>query len=343
MTSLRRLTPPVHLLRAFSTVVRFGGVSRAAQALYLTQSAVSKQVQELEKWVGVTLFERSRKRLTLTSAGERYERAVRTLLSQLEAATLELITSDDRGGALHLSVLPTFGAKWLIPRLPQFQQRQPQVTLHFVPYVHSYDFKSPALDCSILFGDGHWPDTRAHYLVGQQVALIAPPCDSLGALDIRTPQDLVACTRLRHVTIPDAWARWSQAHGVAGMGTLDGPQFDQFQSIIRAVMAGMGVALVPRCLVQDEIASGLVTEPLPDHGYVSPLGYWFCYPEGRSPQGALDAFRSWLLEAAAHAAIQPERVGAAQALPHQPPAANMSVQSDDTQSIAQPAACALAP
>ncbi len=95
---LRRLTPPVHLLRAFSTVARFGGVSRAAEALHLTQSAVSKQIQELEKWVGVDLFERSRKRLTLTPAGERYEKAVRALLSQLESATLELITSTDGGG-----------------------------------------------------------------------------------------------------------------------------------------------------------------------------------------------------------------------------------------------------
>jgi LysR family glycine cleavage system transcriptional activator len=318
MTSLRRLNPPVHLLRAFSTVVRFGGVSRAAEALHLTQSAVSKQVQELEKWVGVTLFERSRKRLTLTPAGERYERSVRALLSQLEAATLELITSDDRRGALYLSVLPTIGAKWLIPRLPQFQQREPQVTLHFVPYVHSYDFESPTLDCSILFGDGHWPGARAHYLVGQQVALIAPPDNSPGALRLRSPEDLIACTRLRHVTIPDAWAQWSQAHGVTGMRALDGPQFDQFQSIIRAVMAGMGVALVPRCLVQDEIASGLVTEPLPGHGYASHLGYWFCYPEGRSHHGALGTFRNWLLESAAQssaamiAASQAARAAAAQ-------------------------------
>jgi DNA-binding transcriptional LysR family regulator len=112
---------PVHLLRAFSTVARFGGVSRAAEALHLTQSAVSKQVQELEKWVGVPLFERNRKRLTLSSAGERYEKSVRALLSQLESATLELITSSDGGGALHLSTLPTFGAKWLIPKLPDFR------------------------------------------------------------------------------------------------------------------------------------------------------------------------------------------------------------------------------
>lgn len=248
--SLRRLNPPLNLLRAFSTVVRFGGVSRAAEALHLTQGAVSKQVQELERWIGAPLFERSRKRLALTPAGERYEKAVRATLAQLEAATLELITSGDGGGALHLSTLPTFGAKWLIPRLPDFQRRHPQITLHFVPFVHGYDFERPELDCAILFGDGHWPGARSHYLAGQDVALIAPRAAQAEAI-IRTPQDVACCTLLRHVTVPQSWVQWSGAHGVRGLDPLAGPQFDQFQTMIRAVMVGMGVALVPRCLVQD--------------------------------------------------------------------------------------------
>jgi LysR family glycine cleavage system transcriptional activator len=294
---LRRLTPPVHLLRAFSTVARFGGVSRAAEALHLTQSAVSKQIQELEKWVGVDLFERSRKRLTLTPAGERYEKAVRTMLSQLEAATLELITSTDGGGALHLSSLPTFGASWLIPRLPQFQQQHPQVMLHFVPYAQGYDFESPNLDCAILFGEGHWPGARAHYLDGQDVALIAPPA-SFGGPAIRTPHDVAQYTRLRHLTIPHAWMTWTQAWDVGNLDPLAGLQFDQFQTIIQAVMAGMGVALVPRCLVESQIANGMVNEPLPAHGLVSNVGYWLCYPESRANIAPLVAFRNWLLQQA---------------------------------------------
>lgn len=305
MSSLRRLSPPLHLLRAFSTVTRFGSVSRAAEALHLTQSAVSKQIKELESWVGIALFERSRKRLALTPAGERYEKAVRAVLAQLEAATLELITSDDGGGALHLSSLPTFAAKWLIPRLPQFQQQHPQVTLHFVPYVHSYDFERPELDCSILFGDGHWPGAHAHYITGHDVALIAPRT-RVADWPIHTPQDLASHTLMRHVTVPEAWLRWSENQGVAGtIDPLAGPQFDQFQTMIRAVMAGMGLALVPRCLVQDEINAGLVREPLADQplrgGYQSDMGYWFCYPEGRTQLHALQCFRQWLLACASPA------------------------------------------
>jgi LysR family transcriptional regulator, glycine cleavage system transcriptional activator len=292
--SLRRLAPPLHLLRSFSTVVRFGGVSRAAEALHLTQGAVSKQVKELEAWVGVPLFSRNRKRLALTPAGEQYEKAVRALLAQLEAATLELITSDDGGGVLHLSSLPTFGAKWLIPRLPAFQQLHPQITLQFVPYVDSYDFHRPELDCSILFGDGHWPGAHAHYLTGNDVALIAPR-PAVADWRIESARDVAGYALLRHLTVPEAWLRWSETHGVSGIDPLAGPPFDQFQTMIRAVMAGMGLALVPRCLVQDEISAGLVREPLADGGYRSELGYWFCYPERRNQLHALDCFRRWLL------------------------------------------------
>ena len=309
MSSLRRLAPPLHLLRSFSTVVRFGGVSRAAEALHLTQGAVSKQIKELETWVGVPLFERTRKRLALTPAGEQYEKAVRSLLAQLEAATLELITSGDGAGVLHLSNLPTFGAKWLIPRLPGFQQLHPQVTLQFVPYVDSYDFHRPELDCSILFGDGHWPGAHAHYLSGNDVALIAPR-RAVADWDIASSADVPRYALLRHVTVPEAWLRWRETHGVPDLDPLAGPQFDQFQTMIRAVMAGMGLALVPRCLVQDEITAGLVREPLAGGGYRSELGYWFCSPEGRHQVQALDCFRRWLLGCADAAPAAPPPVSA---------------------------------
>ncbi|MEP6791502.1 MAG: LysR substrate-binding domain-containing protein [Ramlibacter sp.] len=291
---MRRLYPPVHLLKAFSTTARFGSISRAAEALHLTQSAVSKQVQELERTTGVPLFERVRRRLSLTPAGQRYEAAIRPLLAQLEAATLDLITSGDGGGALHLSALPTFGAKWLIPRLPAFQQAHPQIAVHFVPYVQGYDFHRPDLDCSILFGDGHWPGAVADYLTGREVMLIAPPSPR-GRPLLRKPHDVAKFQRLQHISVPNAWSHWFQAHGVEGVNPFAGAQLDQFHSLIRAVAAGMGLALVPRCLVRDDVAAGVVSAPL-DDGYVDDLGYWLCYPEAKSRLPSLAGFRQWLLE-----------------------------------------------
>ncbi len=288
----RRLSPPHNLLKAFSTTARFGSISRAAESLHLTQSAVSKQVQELERWTGVPLFERVRKRLSLTPAGQRYEAAIRPLLAQIEAATLELITSGDGGGALHLSTLPTFGSKWLIPRLPEFARLHPQINVRFVPYVQGYDFHRPDLDCSILLGNGHWPGAVSHYITGQQVVLIAPPDTRL-----RHAQDVARFTLLQHVSVPQAWARWCDKHQVQGINPLAGPQLDQYHSLIRAVMAGMGLSLVPECLVRDDIAAGLVSTPLTD-GYEEELGYYLCYPEAREHLAPLASFRQWVLAAA---------------------------------------------
>ena len=292
---MKRLQPPLHLLKAFVTTARFASVSRAADALHLSQSAVSKQIAELEDMTGVLLFERIRKRLVLSPAGTRYEAAIKPLLAQLEAATLELITSGDGGGALHVSTLPTYGAKCLIPRLPAFQKLHPQIALHFVPYVQGYDFTRADLDCSILFGDGNWPGARAEYIAGHEMALITPPASP--SQRIKTVRDIAGMTLLHHVSVPQAWAQWASVHGVP-INTLAGPQLDQFHSLIRAVMAGMGVALVPHCLVKDDIAAGLVAAPLKGDcygGYLADTGYFLCYPEARSHLAPLGHFRDWLL------------------------------------------------
>ncbi|TWO73343.1 LysR family transcriptional regulator [Caenimonas sedimenti] len=290
---MRRLQPPIHLLQAFVTTTRFGSISRAAEALHLTQSAVSKQVQELERHLGVALFERVRQRISLTPAGARYEASVRPLLSQLESATLEAMASHDGGGMLHLSALPTFSAKALIPRLPSFQKLHPQIALHFVPYTQGYDFSRKDLDCSILYGVGHWPGATATYLAGREVTLIAPPAPLL-ARKLRKPQDVASQVLLHHTTVPNAWDEWCGAHGVRGVNTFAGPQLDQYHGLIRAVAAGMGLALVPSCLVQDDVASGVIGAPMPD-SYRSEFGYWVCHPEARASFDPLVKFKDWLI------------------------------------------------
>ena len=292
---MKSFHPPIHLLKAFTTTARFGSVSRACEALHLTQSAVSKQIKELEQMTGVLLFERIRQRLTLTLAGIRYDAALRPVLAQLEAATLKLMTSGDGGGDLHLSTLPTFGAKWLIPRLPEFQAAHPHIALHFVPYVQGYDFSRADLDCSILFGNGTWPGAVADYITGRDVVLIAPP-GALVLRQLREARDISGFTLLQHVNVPHAWGHWCDAHGVKGVNARLGPQLDQFHSLIRAVMAGMGLALVPYCLVRDNIATGVVSAPLKDD-YQDDLGYYLCYPESRSHLKPLDSFRQWVLGA----------------------------------------------
>ena len=292
---LRRLNPPLHLLRTFSTVVRFGGVSRAAADLQLTQGAVSKQVQELERWLEVPLFTRHGKRLQLTAAGAQYEGVIRPLLDQIEAATLGLISESVDGGALNISAMPTFSAKWLIPRLPDFRHRHPGVNINFVRYVRGFDYRDSSIDCSFLFGDGKWPGAEAFYVEGRELVLAAPLA-AQGA--IRAAEDVRGFALLRHITAPDHWPRWQEIHQVPRLQTLSGPQFDNYHALIQAVIAGMGIALIPRCLIDDELANGLLIAPLlgqPGGGYTSDYGYWFVCKQERSHNPPLALFRDWLV------------------------------------------------
>lgn len=298
---ISRLHPPTHLLRAFIATARHLSISRAAEELSLTQSAVSKQVIELESMLGTPLFERVRKRLLLSPVGQRYLGRIEPLVKAIEAATLEIIAHGDSGGALHISCLPSFGAKWLIPRLTAFRAAHPDVTLHFVPFSQGYDFHLPELDCAIRYGEGTWPGATASYLTGRTMVVIAPP-RAARAMPLRKPQDVARHVLLQHATVPEAWENWCRRHRVDGINPLNGPTLDQYTSLVHAVMAGMGLALVPRCLVQDELQAGVITAPLdgtPAGEFETSSGYHLCHPEGKAQVPALRAFRDWIVAQAA--------------------------------------------
>jgi LysR family glycine cleavage system transcriptional activator len=293
---LRRLHIPLHLLRAFIATARHSSMSRAAEELSLTQSAVSKQVVELERLLGHAMFERVRKRLVLSPVGQRYLARVQPLLQALDAATLDVLAQGDGGGALHLSTFPTFAAKWLIPRLQDFRRSHPDVTLHFVPYAQGYDFTLPELDCAIRYGEGTWPGSIAQYLIGREMVVIAPPA-SLDARPLRRPEDIRDHDLLQHATVPGAWAEWCEAHGVAGINPMGGQVMEQYSTVIQAVSVGLGLALVPRCLVDDDLARGIVRAPLEgrrSRPFKTQAGYYLCYPEAKAHLPALAAFRDWI-------------------------------------------------
>ena len=124
---MRRLCPSIQELQAFETTARYMNVTRAASELCVSQGAISRQILNLEEWLGVPLFERIKQRLVLTEAGRSYLKNIRPSLSKLEAATIELRAHRGSGGVFNLACAPTFGAKWLIPRLASFLKQQPEI------------------------------------------------------------------------------------------------------------------------------------------------------------------------------------------------------------------------
>lgn len=291
-----RVTPPIHLLAAFLATGRQSTITAAARELHLTQGAVSKKLKELESLLGVDLFERVHGRLTLSAAGASYLRKVAPALQELESATLGVMSLRGRGGVLNLTTTPTFGAKWLIPRLPDFQARHPEVFLNFIPFLRGAEAQADDLDCAFRYGEGLWPGEISHFIAGRSFVVIAPP-NAPAAQRVRKKDDVRKHVLLQHPMEPTAWLRWCEANRVSHPNALGGPKLDQVSSIVRAVIAGLGLGLVPKCLVEDDIENGLVHAPFPDELHME-SGYFLTYPENKRNAPPLAAFRQWVLNEA---------------------------------------------
>lgn len=291
---MRRHVPPTAALQAFEACARHLSVSRAAEELRLTQSAVSRQLAGLETLLGLRLFQRVRQRLTITPAGAAYAPRVRASLARLEGATLELLANRGAGGTLNLAVSPTFGARWLMPRLPAFRAAHPGVMINFRNYttrIRAIDFAAEDVDAAIMMSERLPEGVVSHRLV---VDARLPICAAPAAASLRVPADLARHVLIQQTTQPRGWVDWLAAAGVQGVDGLRGPQFQNMAMVTEAVAAGLGVALLPRFLVEADIAAGRVATPF-TQVLEDEAAYRFVYPEAAEEVPALRAFRDWIL------------------------------------------------
>ncbi|MDT4826792.1 transcriptional regulator GcvA [Achromobacter agilis] len=300
---MRRFCPSLTDLQAFEVAARHSSFTRAAQELCVTQGAVSKQVKHLEEFVGIELFLRIRQGLVLTEAGRSYLTKIQAGLGQIEAATVELIAHQGQGGTLNLTCMPTFGARWLIPRLTAFMRLRPDIHVEFLPHRQGYDFSTPELDAAVRFGEGIWPGSGADYIVGREILPVCSPRLIPGGCT--SPVDLLAYPLLHHTSALEGWRDWFEQAGCDTRRSLEGARFDQYALLSQAAAAGFGVALIPRCLIEDELRDGklAVAIQLPIRAR---MGYYLCYPEQKANLPTLQAFRTWLMEVSRAAEPQPQ-------------------------------------
>lgn len=285
-------------LHAFVTVVRTGSFSRAAQELCVTQGAISRAVARLESHYGKVLLRRSAHQMVLTQSGEQLLEAVREPLAAIEAASEALRVGPSQTMELVLSVVPTLASVWLVPRLPDFQARHPEVRVRFVPYRKDEDFSGPTPHAAILTGLGpsQWPTWECDYLIGREVVPVCHPARA-ARQRWKHPADLAAEPLLAHSTSPGNWAQWLHAAGAEGVEPELSTVFDQVSILIQAALADMGVALVQRCLVRAELEAGRLVTPF-DLPISLQRGYFLCRLPGRHAAASLPVFRQWLLEMA---------------------------------------------
>ena len=289
-TGPRRFLPPTAYLRAFEAAARCGSVTLAARELSLTQSAVSRQILALEAQLGVDLFHRERQTIRLTLAGDAYARDIREALRKITAASLTL-RANPGGGSLTLACLPTWGARWLMPRLPGFLTANPGVTVNVLTRLVPFDFAREPVDAAIHFGAADWPGARMQRL---QTEWLQPMCSPAmkARFGFGTAADLRAAPLLHLESRPDAWERYLADAG-APVEEVQGALFDQFSTLAAAAAAGIGLALLPMILTEGERATGSLVAAL-DLAMESRDAYHLVWPAEREAHPPLRAFRVWL-------------------------------------------------
>jgi LysR family transcriptional regulator, glycine cleavage system transcriptional activator len=290
---MRRYLPSTMMLQAFEASAKRLSFTLAAEDLCLTQSAISKQVIALEEMLRTELFKRLRKRLELTPAGRNFQARISPALNGIEAAVIELMSSQSDRSTLDLGVVPSFATKWLIPRLGDFAKLHPGITMNLATRLVPFDFSETTLDAAIHFGEPNWAGAVCDYLMSEEMVVVCN--EDLAVSTLVEPEDLCRVSLLHLSTRPHAWKQWAKSAGLEGLDSGRGPHFDHFSMVAQAAVAGLGAAILPKFLVLDELASGRLVIPFgPTETSVN--AYYLVYPERKAGLASLQKFRGWLLD-----------------------------------------------
>lgn len=291
---MRLRSPPLTELHALAAVARSGSLTLAANELCVTQSAISRAISRLEEHFGRPLLVRGNRRMELTEAGKNFLDMIGPALEKIEQASSQLQMSSQTR-ELTLSVAPSFFSNWLVPRLQKFEARYPSITLRFVHYQYEgQDFTGDTPDASINAGTLNAPSICCDYLLGRTMIPICSP-SLVKEGKIKTPRDLLSQPLLYHRNVPNSWAIWLKEAGITDVEPALGREFDYVTILIEAVCAGIGVAVVPRCLLDQSLELGKIAAPF-NLTAESGRGFYLCYPKAKSDMASLCTFKSWLME-----------------------------------------------
>jgi DNA-binding transcriptional LysR family regulator len=292
---MRRKIPSTTALISFEAAARHESFTKAAQELSLTQGAICRQIASLEEFLSVELFRRSRRGVKLTEAGLSYSRRVATQLDAVERDTLSVM-GQQGANVIELAVVPTFGTQWLLPRLKDFQQKHPEVTVNLTNRTRPFLFADTDFDAAIYFGDADWSGTESHRLMGENPMPVCSPA-LLGKKTNLTPAEIAEHHLLQQTTRPYAWRQWFNSQHLNIPRDMTGPRYELFSMLAQAAMHDMGIALIPPFLIQRELAERRLVIANPQ-ALSSIKAYYLMIPERKVESASLKAFRDWLLNQA---------------------------------------------
>lgn len=286
--------PPLNALRSFAAAADAGSFTKASEVLFVTQGAVSRQVKQLETWLGKPLFLRTPQGIALTDAGRRLATTIDVAFAQIET-TADAIKRSSQRQMLKINLPPTFATRWLVPRLAAFRKVYPGIDFSFTtdPAYSVRELKNA--DAAVVFSDREWLHCESQRLCLEQHVLVASP--TLWTHDL--PPRLEDCTLLHildgDVRIP-VWERWCQAHGITHLDTRAGLAFSTLDQVINATVNATGVSIVDEAMVQPELQSGTLRRlnHLTSEG---PHGYWFVtLTRDAEKRAGVQLFYDWIAE-----------------------------------------------
>lgn len=289
--------PPFKGLLAFNAVVRLGSISKAADELNLTVSAVSHQISNLESFVDRQLFNRSPRGLTLNVYGERFQRDVAGALSLLATAAQNL-RSGQVEDVLRIHAVPTFASLWLMPRLHTFRARHPQLRVQLDASYGDIDFARGETDVDICYGTVHGRDLHVETLFSEEIMpLISPSLKS--KLDIRTPEDLINQELILSELTLVQWPHWFAAHGVPVSPNSYSLAFDRTSMVLDAAIQGLGIALDSNRTAEAALKRGDLVPVFEDHKGLPVRAHHLVFPRAHAQWDRVVKFSDWLREEAA--------------------------------------------
>src|SRR5471030_847821 len=294
---MARRLPPLNALRAFEAAARHLSFLKAARELHVTPGAVSQQVKGLEAQLGLALFRRLTRGVLLTDAGQVYAQRLGALFDGIDAATRDL-RRGEAGTVLTVSAIPSFAARWLIPRLGSFNLAHPDITMRVIAESGMPDFIATDADVAIRYGAGHYPGLVVERLFAGTVFPVCSPLLMEGVHPIRTLADLAHHTLLHDEPYPGfeelSWKSWLPAVGAKSVEARAGPVFSFTHMSLQAAASGQGVALGTPVLAGDDLAAWRLIRPLP-HEVESAAAYWLVCPPAAAERRKVHAFRDWVI------------------------------------------------
>ncbi|MCP5367458.1 MAG: transcriptional regulator GcvA [Hyphomicrobiales bacterium] len=292
---MARRLPPLNAVRAFEAAARHLSFSRAADELNVTPAAVSHQVKGLEEFLGVTLFRRVNRAVLLTDAAQVLLPGLSDGLDRL-AAAFERLRASQQSGELTVTSGPAFAAKWLIPRLEDFQAHHPEISVRVSASLEVVDLRAGIADVAIRFGSGDYPGLRADRLFAESLQPMCAP----GLLGDHPPLEALRRVTLLHDETarfdPSAptWREWLKAAGIDGVDAQRGPRFSNAELALQAAIDGVGVVLGRTRLASRDLAAGRLVAPFALSLPLLPY-FWLVCPEETADQPRIKAFRAWVL------------------------------------------------